>query len=79
MTVNDSATFADLTGNSWSITHITVSNEQKTYMAENGIEVQMSMPDSLQQNGCAASKPSLMELRPCSIKWAYQMVSGYIL
>ena len=27
------------------------SNEQKTYMAENGIEYQMSMPDSLQQNG----------------------------
>ena len=28
-----------------------LSNEQKTYMAENGIEHQMSMPDSLQQNG----------------------------
>ena len=28
-----------------------LSNEQKAYMAENGIEYQMSMPDSLQQNG----------------------------
>ena len=28
-----------------------LSNEQKTYMAENGIEHQMSMPDSPQQNG----------------------------
>ena len=28
-----------------------LSNEQKTYMIENGIEVQTSMPDSLQQNG----------------------------
>ena len=28
-----------------------LSNEQKMYMAENGIEYQMSMPDSLQQNG----------------------------
>ena len=27
-----------------------LSNEQKTYMAENGIEYQMSMPDSSQQN-----------------------------
>ena len=30
-----------------------LSNEQKTYMAENIIEHQMSMPDSLQQNGWA--------------------------
>ena len=30
-----------------------LSNEQKTYMAENGIEYQMSMLDSLQQNGQA--------------------------
>ena len=28
-----------------------LSNEQKTYMIENGIETQMSMPDALQQNG----------------------------
>ena len=28
-----------------------LSNEQKTYMAENGIEYQTSMPDSPQQNG----------------------------
>ena len=28
-----------------------LSNEQKTYMAENGIEYQMSMSDSPQQNG----------------------------
>ena len=28
-----------------------LSNEQKSYMAENRIEYQMSMPDSLQQNG----------------------------
>ena len=28
-----------------------LSNEQKTYMIENGIETQMSMPDTLQQNG----------------------------
>ena len=28
-----------------------LSNEQKAYMIENGIEVQTSMPDSLQQNG----------------------------
>ena len=28
-----------------------MSNEQKAYMAENGIEHQMSMPDSPQQNG----------------------------
>ena len=30
-----------------------MSNEQKTYMAENRIECQMSMPDSPQQNGWA--------------------------
>ena len=30
-----------------------LSNEQKTYMAENGIEHQTSMPDSLEQNGWA--------------------------
>ena len=30
-----------------------LSNEQKTYMIENGIETQMSMPDTLQQNGQA--------------------------
>ena len=29
-----------------------LSNEQKSYMAENGIEYQTSMPDSPQQNGC---------------------------
>ena len=28
-----------------------LSNEQKTYMIENGIETQMSMPDTPQQNG----------------------------
>ena len=28
-----------------------LSNEQKAYMIENGIETQTSMPDSLQQNG----------------------------
>ena len=28
-----------------------LSNEQKTYLKENGIEYQMSMPDSPQQNG----------------------------
>ena len=28
-----------------------LSNEQKTYMIENRIETQMSMPDTLQQNG----------------------------
>ena len=28
-----------------------LSNEQKTYMIENGIETQTSMPDTLQQNG----------------------------
>ena len=28
-----------------------LSNEQKNYMIENGIETQMSMPDTLQQNG----------------------------
>ena len=30
-----------------------LSNEQKAYMIENGIETQMSMPDTPQQNGCA--------------------------
>ena len=30
-----------------------LSNEQKAYMIENGIETQTSMPDSLQQNGRA--------------------------
>ena len=30
-----------------------LSNEQKAYMAENRIKYQMSMPDSLQQNGWA--------------------------
>ena len=30
-----------------------LSNEQKTYMIENGIEVQTSMPDNPQQNGQA--------------------------
>ena len=30
-----------------------MSNEQKAYMAENRIEHQMSMPDSLQQKGRA--------------------------
>ena len=30
-----------------------LSNEQKTYMIENGIETQMSMPDTPQQNGRA--------------------------
>ena len=29
-----------------------LSNEQKSYLAENGIELQLSMPDSPQQNGC---------------------------
>ena len=33
--------------------HKFLSNEQKTYMIENGIEVQTSMPDSPQQNGRA--------------------------
>ena len=28
-----------------------LSNKQKTYLVENGIELQLSMPDSLQQNG----------------------------
>ena len=28
-----------------------LSNEQKSYLTENGIELQLSMPDSLQQNG----------------------------
>ena len=28
-----------------------LSNEQKAYMTENRIETQMSMPDTLQQNG----------------------------
>ena len=28
-----------------------LSNEQKNYMIENGIEMQMSMPDTPQQNG----------------------------
>ena len=30
-----------------------LSNEQKSYMIENGIETQLSMPDTLQQNGRA--------------------------
>ena len=30
-----------------------MSKEQKAYLTENGIEHQMSMPDSLQQNGRA--------------------------
>ena len=30
-----------------------LSNKQKTYMTENGIEIQMSMPDTPQQNGQA--------------------------
>ena len=30
-----------------------LSNKQKTYMTENGIEIQMTMPDTLQQNGQA--------------------------
>ena len=28
-------------------------NKQKLYLTENRIELQLSMPDSLQQNGCA--------------------------
>ena len=30
-----------------------LSNDQRSFMAENGIEYQTSMPESLQQNGCA--------------------------
>ena len=50
-----------------------LSNENKAYMVENGIETQTSMPDTLQQNG------QVERFQQTIVNGTYPMVSGYML